>query len=602
MIKRKIFDFEVYPNWWCVVTYDTETGEQEIIRSDEDYKYKIRQMVLKTILIGFNIKRYDLKILHAIYNGNDPIDIYMLSKDIIDKKYENATHPFNSYNYWFKFLFIDLYDDWRFGSLKEFESNTGMSIVECDIPFDQEELNEDEKEEIVEYCIHDVKATFNMFKARKGYIQGKEILSEMFDIDIYTAYKSTNAKLTALVLKGDKHKYVKEETSFEIPDRLKEYVYKTLPKYVVDLFSSTSLYKHNLKLFDNDITIGNGGIHSTYSLNLYSVAEEGYKIKLIDVNSLYPMIMIVYNLISRKSEQPELYNKIKNLRMHHKKEMKKHEIGSKEYEKHKMIQQTLKLIINTAYGATKNKYNHLFDPFNATSTCFIGQLTLLALSNELSNADFKILQTNTDGIMVKYKVEQEDDLDRIVKNWEEITGFTMGYDDIAQVFQKDVNNYIMVDTDGNYKLRGKWSNQHDESLRNLNAPIVHSAVFEYYVNNIPVKDTIYKCNDIFKFAFTAKTSHKYDKTYYYVNGEKIGVNKINRVVACKDKSLGTLKKFKKVYKEQDDTYVDRYDKIAEIPEHCYIINDKIAKYSIGIVDKNWYVSFANNKIKDLIKV
>ena len=116
-----------------------------------------------------------------------------------------------------------------------------------------------------------------------------------------------------------------------------------------------------------------------------------------------------------------------------------------------------------------------------------------------------------------------------------------------------------------------------------------------YTKNIPIEETINTCKDIIKFCFTAKTGNTFLKTYHYVNNEPRIVNKVNRVVASKDESLGTLKKFKIT-----DEGTPRYDKIAEIPEHCRLLNEELQM--IDDLDKEWYVSFAKNKLKELLVI
>lgn len=634
-MEFRIFDFEVYPNWWCVVYQNTSNDEIKVIRSDDhDASEQIAKMVYRAVIVGFNIKRYDLRILNAVHNGNDPQDIYKLSKDIVENDMEDVTHPFNNYKYWFKFSFLDLYDDWRFGSLKEFESNMGMRIVECEVPFDQEELTEDEKEEIIDYCIYDVKATRKLFEFREGYIKAKKTLSELFNIDLIQAYKSTNAKLTAIVLGGEGYK-IPEESTFTLPDNLKKYTEENLPKEFLNLFSDTSLYNYETRLFDNDLVVGNGGVHSTYDTNLRSKSDDEYQICLIDVVSLYPSIMIEYNLVSRNARLKTLYKEIKGMRLFHKSERNKYEKGSEQYNYHDEVQEALKLILNTAYGAMKNKYNKLYDPFNATSICYIGQIVLTSLANKLYNNGFKILQTNTDGIIIKYKKEKQELLDTVVKEWEGVTRFEMEYDYIDQIFQKDVNNYIMVSGDY-YKIKGKWSNQHNkENLANLNAPIVHTAIYDYYVKGVPIEDTILACDDVFKFCFTTKTGYTYQKTFHYVNGEPRLSNKINRVAATTNTDYGTIYKYKRICEgsfldEEESPYLDdpikhqnwlknkekrihdfstktglpfgRLDKIAEIPTNCELVNGDIDDFNDFNLDKQWYIEFANKKVKDLREV
>ena len=88
----------------------------------------------------------------------------------------------NSYKFWNEFNFIDLFDDWRFGSLKEFESNIGLDIRETTISFDDKITTDAQKEEVLRYCHHDVEATVKLKEYRKSYIESKEVLAEMYDI------------------------------------------------------------------------------------------------------------------------------------------------------------------------------------------------------------------------------------------------------------------------------------------------------------------------------------------------------------------------------------------------------------------------------------
>jgi DNA polymerase len=103
----------------------------------------------------------------------------------------------------------------------------------------------------------------------------------------------------------------------------------------------------------------------------------------------------------------------------------------------------------------------------------------------------------------------------------------------------------------------------------LNAPITHLAILKYYTENIPIEETILNCNDLFEFCFTTKTGYTYDKTYQLCGDNKILINKVNRVVATTKKEFGTIYKYKNI-----DGKI-RYDKIAEIPENCFIVNDSL---------------------------
>ena len=48
--------------------------------------------------------------------------------------------------------------------------------------------------------------------------------------------------------------------------------------------------------------------------------------------------------------------------------------------------------------------------------------------------------------------------------------------------------------------------------------------------------------------------------------------------------------------------IGRMDKIAEIPEHCELINDYLEDSYFKILDKDWYINFTKNKILELTNV
>lgn len=596
-LQEVVFDMEVFPKWWCMVyTNPDNMDELEVLTSETpDYKKIIEKLIIKRCLIGFNIKGYDLRILNGIIHSCDPYRLYQLSKAIVETNDESD--PFNNYTFWNKFNFSDLFDDWRFGSLKEFESNIGMSIKESDVSFDKEDLTEADKKEIIKYCKHDVRATIKLLEYRREYIDAKKMLSEMFNIPLPTALKSTNAKLCALVLKAEPKKRILED-KFIIPEKVENYLRENLPESVVSLFEYLNDDSKEVNLFDNKIVFGIGGIHSVYSENIVTKTDNQSSLINIDVTSYYPNLMMKFGYLSRNISEPEKYEEIYNMRVDLKRQMKEEEKANGKTElwkKLKAQQEGLKLILNTTYGATKNKYNALYDEYQASSLCYLGQLLLAALANKIyTKVGAIIIQTNTDGILIKVLNDNIEDVKKLVSEWEQLTGFTMEYDYIKMFFQRDVNNYIEVTDNPKkpYKLKGKWTNQAEESVANLNAPITHEALLLYYTEGVPIEDTIRGCDDIFKFCFTAKTGHTYTKTYHYINNEPRLCNKVNRVVATTDTRYGTLKK----YKVCDDGK-PRFDKIADTPERCILLNEELKM--IDTLDKDWYIQFAKNKLKEL---
>ena len=83
------------------------------------------------------------------------------------------------------------------GSLKQFESNVGMMVHESTVPFGKVDLTEEEKEDIVSYCKHDVYAVSVLLRARWSYILSKLNVSKLSSLSEKECLKNTSAKVCA---------------------------------------------------------------------------------------------------------------------------------------------------------------------------------------------------------------------------------------------------------------------------------------------------------------------------------------------------------------------------------------------------------------------
>ena len=258
----------------------------------------------------------------------------------------------------------------------------------------------------------------------------------------------------------------------------------------------------------------------------------------------------------------------------------------------------LKLVVNTTYGASLNRYNDLCDPLMGRSVCITGQLFLLELAQHLYKdvADLRIVQLNTDGIMIEFDDSQYDQVQEILVEWQSRTGFELEEDSIKQLIQKDVNGYIEVQPSGKFKTKGGYLVRGIAPAGafnvNNNATIVAKALVEYFVHGTPPEDTIKACDDIFQFQMIAKAGAKYREAYHMVDGEKVPVQKVNRIYATADPRYGKLFKVK--------AENDAEAKIEMLPEHCIIDNDN--HLSITDVDKQFYIDMANKRINDFMGI
>ena len=309
-------------------------------------------------------------------------------------------------------------------------------------------------------------------------------------------------------------------------------------------------------------------------------------IRNYDVASYYPHLMTLYGYTSRNIPSPEIFSEVLESRM------KAKAAGDT------AKANALKLVVNTTYGASLNKYNDLCDPLMGRSVCITGQLFLLELAQHLyiNVSDLRIVQLNTDGIMIEFDDSQYDQVQEILDEWQKRTGFELEEDSIAQIAQKDVNNYVEVQPSGKFKTKGGYLVRGIAPAGafnvNNNATIVAKALVEYFVHGTPPEDTINACDDISQFQMIAKAGAKYREAYHLVDGEKVPVQKVNRIYATKDPRFGKLFKVK----AENDSEA----KIEMLPEHCIIDNDN--HLSITDVDKQFYIDMAKKRINDFMGI
>ena len=257
----------------------------------------------------------------------------------------------------------------------------------------------------------------------------------------------------------------------------------------------------------------------------------------------------------------------------------------------------LKLVANTTYGAMLNRWNDLYDPLMGRSVCISGQLYLLELANHLymEIEGLRVVQLNTDGIMIEFEDNQYDDVQGILQEWQDRTGFELEEDSIRMLVQKDVNGYIEVQYSNDVKIKGgvlvRGVPPAGAFKVNNNATIVAQAIVDYFVKNIPVERTIRECKDILAFQLIAKASSKYAGAVHVVDGQYVPVQRCNRVYATKENRCGTL------------FLIERkggYRKIAGLPDHCVIDNDN--QLTIDSVDQDWYIDLAKRYVKDFLGI
>lgn len=584
-----VYDVEVFCEDWLVVLKDMETGKYTVVHNDNE---ELKQCIAEeNIYVGFNSKHYDQFIIKAICCGFTPQEVKQANDYLIGGGQGWEYPPLR--DFFFRFNNVDIKDDMQIGlSLKAIEGHLGLSVEESTVPFDIDRaLTEDELKETAKYCMHDVDTTERLVELRKDYLKNKINLGKLAGLSDVKAMGMTNAKLTAALLKASAQTH-DDERKYQYPENLlREYI----PQEVFGFFdkmydpeiSDKELFSGKLELSIGEcpVTIGYGGIHGAIPNFIWEGSETSV-IRNKDVGSYYPHLCTINGYTSRNIPSPQIYEDVLSRRMEAKAS------GDK------VTANALKLVCNTTYGAMLNKYNDLYDPLMGRSVCISGQLYLLELAEHCFQEieSLRIVQLNTDGIMVECHPKDLGRLDEICEEWQTRTGFELETDSVIRIAQKDVNNYVEVQPDGSTKAKGGYlvKGIAPAGAFNINNSccIVATALREYFVHGTPVEDTINGCDDIFQFQIIAKAGVKYREAYHLVDGEQVPVQRVNRVYATADERYGKLFKVKA---ENDSTA-----KIEMLPEHCIIDNDN--HLTIAEVDKQFYIDMAKKRVNDFLGI
>lgn len=577
------YDFEVFFHDWLVVFMDTRNQETTVIINNPDELEAFYKKNQREIWVGFNSRHYDQYILKAILCGFNPkkVNDYIIVKGNPGWKYSSLFNQFPINNY-------DVMTNIDRG-LKFFEGSMGNDIRESQVPFDIDRpLTQEEIEQTVFYCKHDVEQTMQVFIKRKEDFEAHlglvKIACQGKPLDLSLIGK-TKPQLSAIILDASRRDYDDEfEIDFPCSMRIEKYT------KVIDWYSDLNnrCYSKDKKKtqLETDIAgvphvFGWGGVHGA----IPQYHGKGYFINM-DVASLYPSLMIQYNLHSRSMSDPAKYVEIYKRRLEYKK------AGNP-------LQLPLKLVLNSTYGVMKDKNNALYDPLQANRVCVYGQLLILDLIEHLEPYA-KIIQSNTDGVLVKMPEGQNeaawyDEIDDIAYEWEQRTGLKLEFDEFKEVFQKDVNNYIIIPFGSLYDEKGKarWKSK-GAYVKKLNTldygdfPIVNKALNEYMTKGISVKRTIEECSALKEFQLVSKISGKYS---YILHGAEQIKEKCVRSFASKNKTDAGLQK---VHAE-----TGKPAKIPNSPEHCFIVNGDVNKASVPAkLDREFYINLANKRLKD----
>lgn len=279
-------------------------------------------------------------------------------------------------------------------------------------------------------------------------------------------------------------------------------------------------------------SVGVGGIHSVNNPEIIIPKEDEMLID-IDVASLYPSMLIEYKFYPKHlgPEFLEVYSQIKNERIEAK------------HAGDKVKNETLKLALNGLSGNLQNEHNFCYSPFAVMQIRINGQLLLLMLAESLTDIGCRIVQANTDGLFVLLKKDYYSKVQEICRSWEQQTKLVLEEDRFEAMYQYAINDYIAV-SEGYQEMKKLFKTNPEKALNKKGKPytsldaikddyikekgmfitkvllgkgmspkIIPEAIRDYFIDNIPVRDTIYNCKDINKFLTYQKVDKKFSVEY-----------------------------------------------------------------------------------------
>ena len=212
-IELIFYDFEVFKHDWMVVLINTNTNERKYVINDKNELKEFYNKHKNDIWIGYNSRMYDQFILKGLLCNMNPYDI---SIDLIQndqKGYyivkDHAKFPLNNFDV-----------ATGFHSLKQLEGFMGSKIKESSVDFNIEtKLTKEELDEVLEYCIHDVEQTIEVFNNLKAEFDSQLAMIDVFDLSM-EMFNKTKAQLSAHVLGAKERKKFNDEFKLDIPDTL----------------------------------------------------------------------------------------------------------------------------------------------------------------------------------------------------------------------------------------------------------------------------------------------------------------------------------------------------------------------------------------------
>lgn len=615
MKKTWIYDLEVFKEIFTATFIDKDSDETKVfvITKDRDDRKEFFNFLANEViaLIGYNNLHYDSQIIeYFLKNRNATTQQLRDYSDLIILS-ENRRPDYPEWK--LSILQLDLF---KALSLSTSAKRTGLKWCEfmLDFPNIEEIPDTLDLESVLYYNLNDVQATKFLYKTYYHEIELRKTLSESEKVNLMNSTEPDMAKKLFL-------RYLSDETG--IPENelkalrtkrdiinVKDIIFPYV-KFETELFNLVLNEFNKLKIRPDEkftftlpyqgieIDYGLGGLHAAPK-NSIVVTTQTHTIKTVDATSYYPHLDFQNDLCPAHLPKDAFLKLYKGFYL-----------KRKEIPKSNPKNYILKIILNASYGLMNDEYSFLQDPLVGLTICINGQLLLSMLVEKVTTeiAGSKVIMINTDGCEFLIPNEDMDKYMSICKWWEDLTTIPLEHDTYSKMIIKDVNNYISIYSNDKTKCKGMFEFENIPLHKNKSYSIIPRAIYNYFVKNIAIEDTIRNHKNIYDFCAGVKASSSPEKgkskfVLYQVIDGKLERKKLSKIVRyfvskrggylIKEYADNTtaqveapIMKGNKLIKEWKVTYFNNY---YELP---------IEEYNI---DYSYYISKAReiiNNIEDI---
>lgn len=534
--KRPVafYDTECFPNYW-LLKLRPQKGDVYSFRLRSGQAFgdteiaRMRTLFEAYCVVSFNGNYYDVPMICAALSGYTAEQLKWLNDRIIVEK----AKPWDlGLPDWKPSDHIDVMEVAPgAGSQKQYAGRIHYKTMR-DLPYDPSHyLNDAEIIEVDTYCENDLGQLEALFNDLAPQIKQREELGLRYGIDLRS--KSDAQVAEAVLKKRCEHatgmRIYKPQIDWNLKFRykvpqfisyqtsqlqralelVKESIFRLGPNGTVEM--PPQLEGLLITIGHSTYKIGIGGLHSQEK-NLVAISNETHQIRMPDVASYYPNLMVNAGAWPPALGQAFIseYEAIKNERLQAKalqaKLKKAGDTKSKEYEAALVGNEGGKIMINGTFGKTGSPYSVLFAPEMLIQTTITGQLCLLMLIEWHEHYGIPVISANTDGIVINCPREKLQTSEYLISEWEKRTGLEMETEDYVAIYARDVNNYFAIKTPDDIKRKGEYAKAGLVEKKNPDVEICADAVAEFLAKGTPILYTIAASLDIRKFVAIQKVN------------------------------------------------------------------------------------------------